>query len=185
VTATVTSDGGEPVVATTPLEVVQPWLRIVPEVARPGEVVLAYGEDFPPGSEIYLTWSQGITTAPGPYRTGPDGRVSVPVLVVRNDVRGERWLRATSGPATDVRGVLGAGFPRVVGPPSGAPGGPGATAATAVAPCLDDPALAPTPAELSDELTDTVPDGPQWCEIDAPLLVVTPSVGIPDVLERR
>jgi len=185
VTATVTSDGGEPVVATTPLEVVQPWLRIVPEVARPGEVVLAYGEDFPPGSEIYLTWSQGITTAPGPYRTGPDGRVSVPVLVVRNDVRGERWLRATSGPATDVRGVLGAGFPRVVGPPSGAPGGPGATAATAVAPCLDDPALAPTPAELSDELVDPVPDGPQWCEIDAPLLVVTPSVGIPDVLERR
>jgi len=187
VTATVTSDGADPVVATAPLEVVQPWLQVVPAVARPGEVVLAYGEDFPPGAEIHLTWSSGITTAPGPYTVGPDGRVSIPVLVVRNDVRGERWLRVTSGPATDLRGVLDQGFPRVVPTPPGAGGVPAAAAAsTAVAPpCLDDPALAPTPAELSAELRDVTPTGPRWCELDAPLLVVTPSVGIPDVLERR
>lgn len=159
------------------LEVQQPWVRLLPEVLRPGKVVLAYGEDFPPDADVHVTWSAGITTAPGPYRTNADGRLSVPVVVVSNDVRGERWLRVTSGPATSLRPLLGGGFPREVVVPQGPDDLPVAPA------CLDDPAFAPAPGEASSELPAATP-ARLWCEVDVPFLVVTPSLGAPDFLER-
>ncbi|MCB7135685.1 hypothetical protein [Cellulosimicrobium marinum] len=143
------------------LEVLQPWVRLLPEVLRPGKVVLAYGEDFPPDADVHLTWSAGITTAPGPYRTNADGRLSVPVVVVSNDLRGERWLRVTSGAPTDLAPLLDAGFPREVEPPETPDDAPVAP------PCPDVPA-----------------PGALWCELDVPLLVVTPNLGAPDFLER-
>jgi Tol biopolymer transport system component len=81
---------------TVELEVLQPTLEVLPGVGRPGQVVLAYGENMPPGSEIELEWGVGITVARGPYAVADDGRVRVPLLVVRRDLLGARVLTATS-----------------------------------------------------------------------------------------
>ncbi|WP_251152092.1 hypothetical protein [Cellulosimicrobium sp. Marseille-Q4280] len=151
------------------LEVVQPWLRVLPAVAAPGDVVLAYGEDFPPGEDAVLTWSAGITSASGPYRVGPDGRLSVPVLIVRNDLRGERWLRVTSGDPPPLT------TPRVVDASSSDP------SAGPVPPCPGPPGT-PSPSELA---PGTSTPGPAWCEVDGAVLVVTPTVAVPDTQERR
>ncbi|WP_454041958.1 hypothetical protein [Cellulosimicrobium sp. Marseille-Q8652] len=161
------------------LEVVQPWLRVLPAVAAPGDVVLAYGEDFPPGEDAVLTWSTGITSASGPYRVGPDGRLSVPVLVVRNDVRGERWLRVTSGdplPLTTPRVVdASASDPSASDPSASDP------AAEPVPPCPGPPDTPPS----SEPAPETSTAGPAWCEVDGAVLVVTPTVAVPDTQERR
>lgn len=78
------------------LEILQPTIRVLPSVAPPGRVVLAYGEKMPPGTDVELTWSQGITIDPGPFRVKADGTVRVPILVVRHDLLGTRTLVATS-----------------------------------------------------------------------------------------
>src|SRR5262249_7009138 len=39
----------------------KPVLRLTPAVARPGQVVLARGTGFPPGSTVTLAWLSGIT----------------------------------------------------------------------------------------------------------------------------
>ncbi|MGI5440815.1 HYR domain-containing protein [Streptomyces shenzhenensis] len=80
--------------ATAPLRVLQPKLTVTPTVARPGDVVLARGEDFPPGRTIALTWSRGITAAQSPVRVGRDGAFEAQVPVLRKDQLGPRVLRA-------------------------------------------------------------------------------------------
>ncbi|MEU1302537.1 HYR domain-containing protein [Streptomyces shenzhenensis] len=80
--------------ATAPLRVLQPKLTVTPTVARPGDVVLARGEDFPPGRTIALTWSRGITAAQSTVRVGRDGAFEAQVPVLRKDQLGPRVLRA-------------------------------------------------------------------------------------------
>lgn len=77
-----------------PLRVLQPKLTVSPAVARPGDVVLARGEDFPPGRTVALSWSQGITPAQSAVRVGRDGTFEAQVPVLRKDQLGPRMLRA-------------------------------------------------------------------------------------------
>lgn len=100
VRASVTSATPDPVPANdtdaADLAVQRPTLRLLPAVSRPGTVVLAYGENFPPGAAVRLVWSQGITVDPGPATVDADRTVRFSVLVVRRDRLGERTLDATS-----------------------------------------------------------------------------------------
>lgn len=86
--------------AGAPLSVVQPALRLLPPIGPPGFVPLAYGEGFPPGANLTLTWQAGITTDRRPVRVAADGTVRAPVLVIRRDALGLRDLVATSVDAT-------------------------------------------------------------------------------------
>ena len=92
---------------------------MLPGVAPPGKVVLVYGEKMPPGSEVDLAWSQGITVGPGPFLVEDDGTVRVSMLVVRHDLIGARTLVATSteGLFTPVEGDLLV-VPRTLTPPN-------------------------------------------------------------------
>ncbi len=87
--------------ATAPLDVVQPWVHVLPAVARPGRVVLAYAEDLPPGERVTAVWDRGITAQPGAVEVAADGRLSMPVPVVPNDLLGTRTLVLASADATD------------------------------------------------------------------------------------
>ncbi|MCL7376581.1 VWA domain-containing protein [Streptomyces sp. 35G-GA-8] len=77
-----------------PLRVLQPKLVVTPQVATPGQVVLARGTDFPPGSNVRLSWSAGITASGPPVTAGRDGTFEAQVLVLRRDQLGPRDLRA-------------------------------------------------------------------------------------------
>jgi hypothetical protein len=100
------------------LDVLQPELHILPGVARPGQVVIAYGENMPPGTEIEIDWrtqtpggvplADPITIDPGPYLIGDDGTVRIPLPVIRRDFLGERILTATSttGEFVDLEATL-------------------------------------------------------------------------------
>ncbi|MEV5987440.1 VWA domain-containing protein [Streptomyces sp. NPDC052051] len=81
------------------IRVLQPKLTVTPQVARPGDVVLARGKDFPPGRAVTLSWRPGITAAQSTVRVGGDGTFEAQVLVLRKDQLGPRTLRA------DVRGL--------------------------------------------------------------------------------
>ncbi|MCN9241163.1 VWA domain-containing protein [Streptomyces sp. RY43-2] len=85
--------------ATTRIRVLQPKLTVTPQVARPGDVVLARGKDFPPGRAVTLSWRPGITAAQSTVRVGGDGTFEAQVLVLRKDQLGPRTLRV------DVRGL--------------------------------------------------------------------------------
>lgn len=78
------------------LEVLQPTIRLLPAVARPGMVVLAYAENMPPGTQVRLRWNRGITIHPGPHPVAADGTVRAALLIVRRDRLGERRLVARS-----------------------------------------------------------------------------------------
>ncbi len=80
----------------SPIRVLQPAVRLLPEVARPGMVVLAYGERMPPRSRVRLRWTRGITVSSGPYRVARDGTLQHPILIVRRDQLAERKIRAIS-----------------------------------------------------------------------------------------
>jgi len=80
------------------IRVLQPEVRLLPAVARPGTVVLAYGERMPPRSLVRLRWTRGITIDRGPYRTARDGTLRQPVLIVRRDRLAEREIRVSSAP---------------------------------------------------------------------------------------
>ncbi|MFC5730647.1 MULTISPECIES: DUF11 domain-containing protein [Nocardioides] len=78
------------------LPVLQPSIRLVPAVARPGQVVLAYGEDMPPGTQVVLSWRPGVVLRPGPLTVAPDGTIRNSILIVRREQLGERTITATS-----------------------------------------------------------------------------------------
>ncbi|GAA1532065.1 hypothetical protein GCM10009788_39040 [Nocardioides humi] len=78
------------------LPVLQPTVRVVPAVARPGQAVLVYGERLPPGTKVTLAWSAGIALDQGSLTVAADGTVRLPVFIVRRDQLGERLLTATS-----------------------------------------------------------------------------------------
>ncbi|MFB6977776.1 VWA domain-containing protein [Streptomyces scopuliridis] len=76
------------------LRVLQPRLEVTPQVATPGQVVVARGTDFPPGSNVRLNWSAGITANGSPVTVRRDGTFETQVPVLRRDRLGPRDLRA-------------------------------------------------------------------------------------------
>ncbi|MFE9858726.1 HYR domain-containing protein [Streptomyces sp. NPDC005780] len=76
------------------LRVLKPSLTVTPQVARPGQPVLARGKDYPPGESVNLTWNLGITADRSGVRVGRDGTFEVQMLVLRKDTLGPRVLRA-------------------------------------------------------------------------------------------
>ncbi|MER6192292.1 VWA domain-containing protein [Streptomyces cyaneofuscatus] len=76
------------------LRVLKPSLTVTPQVAKPGQPVLARGKDYPPGETVRFTWNIGITADRTGVRVGRDGTFEVQVLVVRKDTLGPRTLRA-------------------------------------------------------------------------------------------
>ncbi|KND31077.1 hyalin [Streptomyces europaeiscabiei] len=75
------------------LRVLKPSLTVTPQVAKPGQPVLARGKDFPPGETVRFTWNIGITADRSGVRVGRDGTFEVQVLVLRKDTLGPRVLR--------------------------------------------------------------------------------------------
>jgi hypothetical protein len=78
------------------LPVILPSVRLVPAVARPGQVVMAYGENMPPGTEVTLSWRPGVVLRPGPLTVAEDGTVRSSILIVRREQLGQRAITATS-----------------------------------------------------------------------------------------
>ncbi|MEV6439222.1 HYR domain-containing protein [Streptomyces anulatus] len=76
------------------LRVLKPSLTVTPQVAKPGQPVLARGKDFPPGETVRFTWNIGITADRSGVRVGRDGTFEGQVLVLRKDTLGPRVLRA-------------------------------------------------------------------------------------------
>lgn len=70
----------------------QPKLVLDPTVGRPGQVTMVRGENFPPSQQIALSWQLGLGTA----LAKPDatGTFTVPMLVYRRDMLGDRMLAA-------------------------------------------------------------------------------------------
>nr|WSX76366.1 HYR domain-containing protein [Streptomyces sp. NBC_00899] len=80
--------------ATAPIRVLQPKLTVTPTVARPGDVVVVRGTDFPPGTAVPLSWSRGITARTDPALVAPDGTFAAQVLILPRDVLGARNVRS-------------------------------------------------------------------------------------------
>ncbi|WP_405686055.1 VWA domain-containing protein [Streptomyces sp. NBC_00057] len=78
------------------LRVLKPSLTVTPQVAKPGQPVLARGKDYPPGATVRFTWNTGITPGGATVTVGRDGTFEVQVLVLRKDKLGPRELRADS-----------------------------------------------------------------------------------------
>ncbi|WP_323183892.1 MULTISPECIES: HYR domain-containing protein [unclassified Streptomyces] len=78
------------------LRVLKPSLTVTPQVAKPGQPVLARGKDYPPGATVRFTWNIGISPAGAVATVGRDGTFEVQVLVLRKDKLGPRKLRADS-----------------------------------------------------------------------------------------
>ncbi|WP_406495906.1 VWA domain-containing protein [Streptomyces sp. NBC_00846] len=79
------------------LRVLKPSLTVTPQVAKPGQVVLARGKDYPPGQTVRFTWNNGITAEMSGVVVGRDGTFEVQVPVLRKDKLGPRKLRVDTG----------------------------------------------------------------------------------------
>ena len=101
------------------IEVLQPTIRLLPAVARPGTVTMAYGEQMPPGTRVRVKWLPGITVNRGPFKVRADGTMRAPLVLVRHDLLGTRDIIATSVPGEfgPVRGPMLV-VPRMATPPS-------------------------------------------------------------------
>ncbi len=71
-------------------------LELSPEVARPGLVVIAKGSGFPPGAQVRLRWSRGISEDLPVVTADGQGAFTRQVLVFHNDLLGRRDLLAES-----------------------------------------------------------------------------------------
>jgi Tol biopolymer transport system component len=80
---------------------------IEPTIGRPGIVVMVVGSGFPPGSQVRLRWSRGITQRRDPV-IARGGSFRVPMLIFHNDRIGLRDLIAEP--------VDGRSFPPVSAP---------------------------------------------------------------------
>ncbi|MFC9691336.1 choice-of-anchor D domain-containing protein [Kribbella sp. NPDC056951] len=70
-----------------------PTLLVEPPVARPGQIVIATGTNFPPGRPAVLGWDVGLGGQPAV--ADKTGKFVAPVLVYRRDVLGQRVMTAT------------------------------------------------------------------------------------------
>ncbi|MEU9760053.1 HYR domain-containing protein [Streptomyces sp. NPDC047987] len=75
------------------LRVLKPSLTVTPQVAKPGQVVLARGKDYPPGQTVRFTWNIGINAEMSAVIVGRDGTFEVQIPVLRKDKLGPRKLR--------------------------------------------------------------------------------------------
>jgi len=75
------------------LRVLKPSLTVTPQVAKPGQVVLARGKDYPPGQAVRFTWNIGINVEMSAVTVGRDGTFEVQIPVLRKDKLGPRTLR--------------------------------------------------------------------------------------------
>jgi hypothetical protein len=78
------------------LRVLEPSLEVTPQVAKPGQAVLARGKDYPPGERVTVAWNVGITADRTPVTVGRDGTFEAQLLVLRKDRLGPRLLRVTA-----------------------------------------------------------------------------------------
>ncbi|MFB7913812.1 HYR domain-containing protein [Streptomyces sp. NPDC056061] len=78
------------------LRVLKPSLTVTPQVAKPGQVVLARGKDYPPGQTVRFTWNIGINAQMSGVIVGRDGTFEVQIPVLRKDKLGPRKLRVDS-----------------------------------------------------------------------------------------
>jgi Tol biopolymer transport system component len=74
----------------------QAQIVLDPPVGQQGIVTIAHGSGFPPGAQLTLAWSLGITQAMPPVTADQNGAFTVGVLVFHNDIVGPRGLVATS-----------------------------------------------------------------------------------------
>jgi hypothetical protein len=70
-------------------------LELDPPIGQPGIVTIATGAGFPPGEEVRLAWSRGITPKLPPIVADASGAFRVQVLVFHNDIVGLRDLVAS------------------------------------------------------------------------------------------
>ncbi len=82
-------------------------LELDPPVGQPGIVVIATGSGFPPGADVRLSWSRGITPTLPVIKADAGGRFEVQVLVFHHDEIGKRDLVAEQAGATPFPPVSG------------------------------------------------------------------------------
>ncbi|ACU39197.1 WD40 domain protein beta Propeller [Actinosynnema mirum DSM 43827] len=80
--------------AAVEVSVRQPRLTVDPPIGPPGFVARVVGVDFPPGAEVRLAWSAGVTQEPATARVGGDGGVDAQLLVFPRDRLGPRDVLA-------------------------------------------------------------------------------------------
>ncbi|MEV0679692.1 hypothetical protein AB0I60_24515 [Actinosynnema sp. NPDC050436] len=73
----------------------RPKVAVEPLVGPTGFVPRVTAGGLPPGAEVRLTWSQGISATPGTVTVRDDGTVDTGFLVFENDLVGPRELVAT------------------------------------------------------------------------------------------
>lgn len=74
----------------------QPVVKVDPGVGTLGFVPRVTGTDFPPGATVRLTWSAGISAAPGLVTVGVDGKFQAQFLIFHHDLIGPRTLSVAS-----------------------------------------------------------------------------------------
>ncbi|MFF5098671.1 MULTISPECIES: VWA domain-containing protein [Actinosynnema] len=80
--------------AAVEVSVRQPKLTVDPPIGPPGFVARVIGVDFPPGAEVRLAWSAGITQEPATARVSGDGGLDAQLLVFPRDRLGPRDVLA-------------------------------------------------------------------------------------------
>jgi hypothetical protein len=75
-------------------------LDLDPPIGQPGIVTIATGSGFPPGVEVRLAWSRGISPKLPTIVADASGAFRVQVLVFHNDVIGPRDLVASPADGT-------------------------------------------------------------------------------------
>jgi Tol biopolymer transport system component len=98
-------------------------LELDPPVGQPGTVVVATGTGFPPGAQVRLSWSRGMTPKLPTVTADAKGGFRVQVLVFHHDMLGPRDLEAVQVGAVPFPPVAA---PMLVSAPSAMP--PGFTA---------------------------------------------------------
>ncbi len=75
-----------------------PAFRLEPAVGPPGIVAVLRGTDLPVGTTVNVQWDRGITQQQLSGVVGPDGTVTIQMLVFHHDLLGLRQLLVTPSP---------------------------------------------------------------------------------------
>lgn len=80
--------------ATERLRILQPRIKAVPDIGKPGFVTSVRGKDFPPGTRVRLKWQPGITATAAPTVPGAKGTFIAQLLILSKDQTGPRKITA-------------------------------------------------------------------------------------------